>query len=297
MLGNLPYVGTLFRNHNDGTTRNEVIILITPHIIRSEVDEAVSRQLRDDAERIRMGQRNGLQWWSSERMAMSYLRKAKQRLREGDRQRAMWDVDMALSIRPRLMEAIDLKEQLTQKAFWADEIQAAPTRYVVERMVMQDLGKCYKMVIPPNRPLRQGTLPEDVRKRLGIQPEICPPLPKSMFVPKPSPGVSVEVEVPAGAKPKPAVEAPEIRSETQCPAETGAKALAKVMSVPTLTGDDAPAEPEPAPQAESQTVAEKEEAAGDADASATNSQAAATDDSSEETSDEDELDEVAARED
>lgn len=197
MLGNMPYVGPLFRNHNDGTTRNEVIILITPHIIRNEVDAAVSRQLRDDVERIRMGQRNGLQWWSSERMAMCYLRKAKQRLRAGDRERALWDIDMALSIRPRFIEAMRLKEQITQKAFWADEARHAPSRYIVERMVMQELGKCYNMVIPPDRPLRQNRLPEDVRKALGIQERICPPEGKIQYLPRPG----VEVQAPSGRKP------------------------------------------------------------------------------------------------
>jgi len=207
VLGNIPYLGALFRTNDDGTERNEVIILITPHIISNEADEAVSRQMRDDAERIRMGQRNGLQWWSSERLAMSYMRAAKQALREGKREQAMWDIDMALSIRPRLIEAISLKEQLTRKAYWADEVQDAPTRYVVERMIMQELGKCYKTVIPPDRPLNNERIPEDVRKALGIQPEIRPPGPQPLTGLLDHSNVKVEIQVPTNAKPP--VEAPQ----------------------------------------------------------------------------------------
>ena len=199
LLGNMPYVGPLFRTNDDGTERNEVIILITPHIIKNQIDEAVSRQIRDDVERIRMGQRNGLQWWSSERLAMHYMRAAREDVRAGNREQAMWDIDMALSIRPKMIEAIRLKEQLTQKAFWSREVQNAPTRYIVERMIMQELGKCYETVIPPQRPLDATKIPADVRQHLGIEPEICPSLPK-MDMPMPKSDVKVKVEVPSGAQ-------------------------------------------------------------------------------------------------
>jgi len=148
-----------------------------------------------------MGARNGLQWWSSERLSMGYVRSAKQALREGKREQAMWDLDMALSIRPRLMEAISLKEQLTRKAYWADEVQNAPTRYVVERMIMQELGKCYKTVIPPDRPLDNRQIPEDVRKALDIQPEINQPGPQPLMGLIEKSNVKVQIEVPTSAKP------------------------------------------------------------------------------------------------
>lgn len=242
VLGNIPYLGTLFRTNDDSTTRNEVIILITPHIISNEADEAVSRQIRDDAERIRMGQRNGLQWWSSERLAMGYTRSAKQALREGKREQAMWDLDMALSIRPRLIEAISLKEQLTQKAYWADEVQDAPTRYIVERMIMQELGKCYKTVIPPDRPLDNQQIPEDVRKALGIQPVIGPPGPQSVTGLIEQFSVKVEIQVPANAKPP--VEAPQPKPAQDKPA--GAQVTEPQSAGPQQQEPVAQANPQPA---------------------------------------------------
>jgi len=242
VLGNIPYLGTLFRTNDDSTTRNEVIILITPHIISNEADEAVSRQIRDDTERIRMGQRNGLQWWSSERLAMGYTRSAKQALREGKREQAMWDLDMALSIRPRLIEAISLKEQLTQKAYWADEVQDAPTRYIVERMIMQELGKCYKTVIPPDRPLDNQQIPEDVRKALGIQPVIGPPGPQSVTGLIEQFSVKVEIQVPANAKPP--VEAPQPKPAQDKPA--GAQVTEPQSAGPQQQEPVAQANPQPA---------------------------------------------------
>lgn len=201
VLGNIPYLGTLFKSHDDSTDRNEVIILITPHIISNETDEAVSRQIRDDAERIRMGQRKGLQWWSSERMAMCYLRAAKESIRAGKREQALWDLDMALSIRPRLFEAIRIKEQLTQKAYWADEVQHTTSKYIIERMIMHDLGKPYDTVIPPNKPLHGEQIPEDVRKALGIQAEVPLSWPGTMAGQTGQAPVKVEIQVPATAKP------------------------------------------------------------------------------------------------
>ncbi len=250
VLGNIPYIGTLFRTNSDSTERNEVIILITPHIISNEVDEAVSRQMRNDAERIHVGARNGLQWWSSERLAMSYTRSAKQALSEGKREQAMWDLDMALSIRPRLAEAISLKEQLTRKAYWADEVQNAPTRYVVERMIMQELGKCYKTVIPPDRPLNAEKIPEDVRKALGIQPVIDPPGPMPLTGLIEQSNVKVEIQVPTNARPP--VEAPKPKPAQDKPAgaqvtepQSAGPQQEPVAQANPQPAEDQMAEPEP----------------------------------------------------
>jgi type II secretory pathway component GspD/PulD (secretin) len=63
LIGNVPYLGALFRSTGDSTKREEVIILITPRIITKEADDAVSEQHKDEVERFRIGQRKGLRWW------------------------------------------------------------------------------------------------------------------------------------------------------------------------------------------------------------------------------------------
>ncbi len=199
-LGNVPYLGTLFRTTDDGTERDEVIVLITPHIVTHPSDEAVGEQIKDDIERFRMGQRKGLAWWSNQRLADRQLRLAKEALRAGDHERALWNLDMALSMRPRMIEAIRLKERLTQKAYWAGEARHSAVRYLIRRMVMQELGRPVEEVIPPDKPANAQGLAPEVKKALGIHPRALPPLPQ-IIVPKapPMPGQK-EADAPKATK-------------------------------------------------------------------------------------------------
>lgn len=185
LLGNIPYLGTLFRTNDDRTERNEVIVLITPHIVKQANDEAVGEQLKDDVERFRIGQRQGLQWWASDRLAHSHLRWAKEHLRAGRRNKALWDLDMALSMRPHMLEAVNLKERLLQKAFWADASRHSAVKYVIQSMIMHDLGKPVDVVIPPAKPRNAEGLDPEVKKALGIEPRLELPLPDEVARPAP----------------------------------------------------------------------------------------------------------------
>jgi len=176
-LGNIPYLGTLFRTTSDGTERDEVIVLITPHILNQPKAEAVGEQVKDDMQRLRMGQRKGLPCWSSDRLAQWYLRRAKDFLRAGDREKAMWNLDMALSLRRSFIEAIRLKEDLTNRAYWADAARYSVVQYVIPRMIMQELGKPFDTVVPPNKPRNGEGLGADVKKAFGIEPLLESPLP------------------------------------------------------------------------------------------------------------------------
>lgn len=188
VVGNIPYLGTLFRNTIDATVRDEMIILITPRIIRYETDDAVGDQLKDDVERFRVGQRKGLRWWGRERLAQIHIRQAKQDLVDCKRDCALWNIDMALSLEPRMEEAIRLKERLTEKAYWADEAQYSAAKYIVERLVMTELGKPVERVIPPNKPRTAEGLPKDVRNAFDAQPRIEDPLPGDACPMKPKAG-------------------------------------------------------------------------------------------------------------
>lgn len=177
LLGNIPVLGTLFRKTADTTVRDELIILITPRIIHQDNDEAVSAQLKDDVERFRVGQRKGVRWWGRDRLAQAHLRQAKQDLQDDRRACALWNVDMALSLAPRMDEAIRLKERLTEKAFWADESQYSSVQNVIQRMMMNDLGKPVERIVPPGKPRDASQAAPDVREKFGLQPRIEDPLP------------------------------------------------------------------------------------------------------------------------
>jgi type IV pilus assembly protein PilQ len=176
LLGNLPFAGTLFRQTKDSTERDEIIFLITPRIVRQSADEAVSEQLKSDVERFRLGARKGLRWWGRDRLANCHVRQARQDLLEGRRGNALWNADMALSLQPRMEEAIRLKERITEKAFWADESQISSAQNIIQRMLMNELGKPTERMITPGKPRDAVDMDIDVREKFGAGPRFEDPL-------------------------------------------------------------------------------------------------------------------------
>ena len=176
LIGNIPYLGALWRSTADSTDREEVIILVTPRIIRQVAAEAVSEQLRDDVERFRVGARKGMRWWGRSRLAQAQIRYARNAMTKGNRDKALWHIDAALSMRPDLLEAVGLKERLTSRAYWADAAQTSSARFIIQQMMMTELGKPVERVIPHRRPLDGQGLDDKVKDAFGITPKIQDPL-------------------------------------------------------------------------------------------------------------------------
>jgi type IV pilus assembly protein PilQ len=168
LVGNIPVLGHLFSGRVEATTREEVIILITPHIIKHAADEIVSEQLKDQVWRIRLGMRQGLMWFGRSRLAQAHMHWARQHMARGRERRALWDVKLALSLVPRLDEALTLRERLTNQAIWSSEPRVSSSAYIIQRMVMQELGLPAEKVLPPFKPRDAGLLDEEVRDALGI---------------------------------------------------------------------------------------------------------------------------------
>ena len=170
IVGNIPILGNLFSRRADVTTREEVIILITPHVIKHAPDEIVSERLKDQVWRIRLGLRQGLMWFGRSRLAQAHMRWARQHLARGRERRALWDVKLALSLVPRLDEALNLKERLTKRAIWATEPRVSTVSHIIEKMVMQELGLPAERIMPPFKPRDTGILDKKIRDALGIGP-------------------------------------------------------------------------------------------------------------------------------
>jgi type IV pilus assembly protein PilQ len=179
LAGSIPYLGALFRQTTDNTVRDEVIILITPRIIKQPVDEAVSEQLKDDVERFRIGARKGLMWIDHDKMAQTCMRVAKFWLAEGKHDLALWNVELAMGIQPRSEEAIRLRERLTGRTFWANQPQESSVRYVIQRMVMQEMGKPVERIIPSEKPRDAEAVDPEVRSGLGIDKRPEDPFPRT----------------------------------------------------------------------------------------------------------------------
>jgi len=125
-LGNIPGLGWMFRSREDATTRNEIIVLLTPHIIKEEEAYALGEQMRDDADRRCMGLREGFSFLTRERMTVAYLQEADKSWRKYeqgdswlgslgswiDREWAWWNVNLALNVAPNNIKAMRLKDKI-----------------------------------------------------------------------------------------------------------------------------------------------------------------------------------------
>ncbi|MDY7009244.1 MAG: secretin and TonB N-terminal domain-containing protein [Planctomycetota bacterium] len=184
-LGNIPIAGVLFRERSDATVREEVIILITPHIIKHPTDEAVSEQYKDEIDHIRLGLRREMMWFGRSRLAQTQMRWARHHLAGGNRSKALWDLNMTLSLEPRMSEAIRLKERLTKEAIWAHEPRNSDTGYVIERMIMSEIGQPPEKVMVPLKPMDGMLLEKEIRDALGIGRRLELPLEQSGGAPVP----------------------------------------------------------------------------------------------------------------
>ena len=137
-LGNIPLVGTLFRGKSDQAVREEVIVLLTPHIIDGDEDYDVSERALAEVERRRVLAHRGLMPWGRERLAQAHYNWALEHEHAGRRNRALWDLDLALMLNPRFIEADRLREELSGVA--TEEPDNSVVRNVVREMIQAELG-------------------------------------------------------------------------------------------------------------------------------------------------------------
>jgi len=122
VLGNIPLIGLPFQERLDSTVREEVIILLTVHVLKNTAEEADQmNELLQDVERIRVGARRGLIGLGRERLAQAYYQAAVERLEAGDREAALLNARMCLHNQPRHLAALRLEEQLLSERLWDDD--------------------------------------------------------------------------------------------------------------------------------------------------------------------------------
>ncbi|OHB77074.1 MAG: hypothetical protein A2Z25_20025 [Planctomycetes bacterium RBG_16_55_9] len=111
LLGDLPIVGGVFRGSADQVKREEVIVLLTPHIINDPAETDGSAR-KDDVQRKRFGAKDELQQIGRGRMAEDHYANAMRYYGEGQLEAAMEEVQSALELRPTYLEAIRLRERI-----------------------------------------------------------------------------------------------------------------------------------------------------------------------------------------
>ena len=113
LLGDIPVIGEAFKKTDDVTNRDEVIILLTPHII-DDPQELNSEARADDIARKRYGAWQRLNWLTVTRLAEDSYARAVASFSKGDSHAALKELNWALHLRPTYLEAIRLRERIVQ---------------------------------------------------------------------------------------------------------------------------------------------------------------------------------------
>ena len=111
LLGDLPLVGGLFRGTSDANQREEVIVLLTTHII-DRPEDVESKEKAEDVRRRTEGAKDELQSISRTKMAEDAYEKAAAFYVEGDIEGARQQLSIALKLRPAYTEALRLKDRI-----------------------------------------------------------------------------------------------------------------------------------------------------------------------------------------
>jgi type II secretory pathway component GspD/PulD (secretin) len=131
LLGDIPFLGVLFRGTSDSSVRKEVIILLTPHIIDAP-NQTDGQARAADIERKRYGAIRGLQWTQRSRLADDGYAKAVELYSKGDKTAAMNQLKGALELRPTYLEAMQLQEKIVAELGSADD--STTRRIMMERI-------------------------------------------------------------------------------------------------------------------------------------------------------------------
>jgi type II secretory pathway component GspD/PulD (secretin) len=122
LVGDIPLLGLAFGSHSNQTIREEVIILLTVHVIKeTEQEQAANRELLEDVERVRVGIRQGLMATGRERLAQAFFHAALADVEHGHPALALLNARMALHNQPKHLAAFKLKERLLHERLWDDE--------------------------------------------------------------------------------------------------------------------------------------------------------------------------------
>jgi len=111
LLGSVPIMGVLFRGTKDTVVREEVIVMLTPHIIR-EPAETRPEDRADDVRMKREAVKDSLQIVDRARIAEETYAKAAKSYLEGDLEAAMSNLKLSLQMRPTYLEALRLRERI-----------------------------------------------------------------------------------------------------------------------------------------------------------------------------------------
>lgn len=111
VLGSLPILGGLFRSDKDSTSREEMVILLTPHVINSP-DQIHDQEAVDEVARKHQAAKDAMQPASRIAQAEQSYERACRAYVQGDFVEAMSQVEDALALKANYPEAMRLQEKI-----------------------------------------------------------------------------------------------------------------------------------------------------------------------------------------
>ncbi|MEY3026103.1 MAG: Type secretion system protein precursor [Planctomycetota bacterium] len=137
-LGDIPLLGNAFKGYDDQMTREEIIFLVTPTIVKDEIAKVWSDEANEFEHAVRIGTREGLLPWSRETLTTSANQKAFEAMAKGDRELALFHCENSLRLSHNQPEMIRLRAELTGQGSAA---QADYEHSMMRRVVEKQLGK------------------------------------------------------------------------------------------------------------------------------------------------------------
>lgn len=129
LLGDIPLIGYAFRGQDDTIQRNEIIFMITPHLVNDSTLAQQAERAIDHTGRVRAGAREGVLFFSRDRLTSMLNVKAEEAAEKGETGKALWYIRRSLAMNHQQTEAVGLREKLaTKKMNW-------PDRSILERIV------------------------------------------------------------------------------------------------------------------------------------------------------------------
>ncbi|MEA3224939.1 MAG: hypothetical protein U9Q07_03240 [Planctomycetota bacterium] len=111
LLGDIPYIGGLFRGTSDSNQREEVIVLLTTRII-DRPSETEGDESAEDVRRKTEGAKDELQSISRTRIAEEAYGRAAKCYIEGNIEGARQQLKISLKLRPAYLEALRLRDRI-----------------------------------------------------------------------------------------------------------------------------------------------------------------------------------------
>ncbi|MEM1027095.1 MAG: hypothetical protein AAGJ38_03340 [Planctomycetota bacterium] len=136
-LGDVPLIGGAFQGRDDTVERSEVIFLIKTTIMEPATMTLGGDAAEEAIRNKRLGAKQGLLPWSTEKLVSSNLLTARKALEDGNNKKALWHTNLALHISPLAADALELKQEITgEEIRYQDRSQL---RGIMDAMIDSDV--------------------------------------------------------------------------------------------------------------------------------------------------------------